>query len=104
MRLPILLAVALTGCATSKTHSYSWGTISIHSQGDTNRICSPVSGEWDNGQKRPKYAEVDGCAEQLEKGCEIHLANTASGAKSLIHELAHCDGVADPEKAGYQWD
>ena len=33
----------------------------------------------------------------------IYVLNNCTGAEALTHELAHREGIADPEKAGYNW-
>lgn len=33
----------------------------------------------------------------------IYVLNDCEGAKSLTHELAHRENIADPERAGFNW-
>ena len=42
-----------------------------------------------------------GCYDKSED--TIYLLDSCEGAKSLPHELAHREGIADPEKAGFNW-
>ena len=102
---PLILSALMvgTGCATPKVYAYSWGQIVKADQHSVNSACSDV-GRWDDGTKKYRNDDVNGCATLKDGKCTIWVVNTIDGAKSLPHELAHCDGVDDPDKAGYEWN
>ena len=96
-----MLVVLLAGCSAPapRRYAYSWGEVFVMDGNSLGRACSPAAGAWDNGSPRGMWAPVAGCAQ----GRTILLEDSEAGAKSLLHELAHLDGHADPKKDGYDW-
>ena len=101
---PLLGALmwGVVACAwTAIIHRYPSGLTII--RGDKallRQACAGVK-TWDDGTLRPKDAVPMGCYSKADD--TIYVRNTNEGAKALIHEMAHRDGIADPKKAGYDW-
>lgn len=93
---------ALAGCASApKPHKYSWGRIVRADANTLAQFCSDAAGKWDNGTEKIKWAPVAGCFDPASG--DIWIEDSCQGAQSLLHELAHKDGVADPDSEGYEW-
>jgi hypothetical protein len=65
--------------------------------------CLIGGGLWDDGSYQKPGEHPAACARSTRSGCHIWIQNNEIGAKALPHELAHCDGHADPEEDGYDW-
>lgn len=100
---PLLIAVVLLlpGCTSlPRVYTYSWGQIVEMDANSLAGVCTSESGRWDDGRFRPKHADVSGCADSGKK--IIYVEDSCQGARAIPHELAHLDGVADPEKHGFK--
>jgi (2Fe-2S) ferredoxin len=96
-RLLFAVAVLFAGCAWQPViHSYPSGLKVLRVDQDTlDKICSHTS---DAGEP---IAHAAGCYDR--KNDMIYILNSDQGARALLHELAHREGVAQPSKAGYDW-
>ena len=93
----------LAGCAaTPKEHKYSWGRIVRVDANALAAFCSSNSGQWDDGTDRPRWAPVSGCFDP--QTGDIWIEDSCAGAKALLHELAHQDGVEKPANEGFEWE
>jgi len=94
--LPI--ALLLGGCAWSPkvVGPYPSGLIII--RGDQrllDGICSHLS------DKGVYIEHAAGCYQK--EADTVYVLDNCEGAKALTHELAHREGIYDPEKEGYNW-
>lgn len=96
------LAVLLTGCAwTPRVVTYPSGMVIIRTDQRTlDGICSHTA---DDGHRvrRMDGEHAVGCYDAAHD--TIYLLNNCEGAEALPHELAHREGISDPEKAGFNW-
>lgn len=96
------LTFMLTGCGQPiKTYPYSWGAIHKSSQHVINEQCGSVwnSRYWDDGSLIKRGQDFGGCASHDDPNyCVVWVVS----ADVIPHELAHCDGVADPDEQ-YEW-
>lgn len=104
MRLiPLLLALGLVGCGfpeVTRLH-YKDGDIVIANQRQVDDFCQRPGGKWDDGTYIKPGEHNAGCFDNATH--EIWILNDCIGAESLPHELAHRDGIKNPEDAGYDW-
>lgn len=98
--LPFWLLVGMCACSWAPhVVKYPSGlTIARVDQHTLDRICGD---EKDDGAPILPGEHAAGCYSQI--GDTIYILNSCEGAEALTHELAHREGIADPEKAGFDW-
>lgn len=110
---PIIAAALLCSCAWAPVvHRYPSGLTVVRgdktllAQACANALDITPSGNVkrvvinDSGQS-VKASRIVGCYQKHDD--TIYVRNTNDGAKALLHELAHRDGVKDPAADGYDW-
>lgn len=98
---PLILLPLLGACAwTPVVHQYPSGLRVV--RGDKNLLAQScgTDGVWDDGTPRNGNTPT-GCYDA--DSDTIYLRNTNDGAKALLHELAHREGIDDPAGAGFDW-
>ena len=98
---PIIAAALLCSCAWAPVvHRFPSGLTVV--RGDKTLLAQAcgTTGHWDNG--KPQAGRVPlGCYSRQDD--TIYVRNTNEGARALLHELAHREGVVDPKAGGYDW-
>jgi hypothetical protein len=98
MRPLLALLLCATGCAyRPRVLTYSWGSIVAVDSNTLARKCSASKAKWDDGRTKGKWAPVGGCYFAETK--EIWIDEDAPWCV-LAHELAHKDGLTDPDRVG----
>lgn len=104
--LAAALFFLLIGCGVQPPRvfpPFSWGQIIAMNHNALARACGPTAGVWDNGTARPRWAPVAGCAIKGKDSCLVLVEDSCQGAAAIPHEIAHCQGVSDPDNEGYKW-
>ena len=99
MRTLIFSVAMLAGCSTPPTvWEYQNGMRIVRAdQYLMAQACGAVEGKYDDGTLRRKGEAGRGCYDR--KNDTIYVEDS----RAIIHELAHRDGVKDPDAAGYKW-
>lgn len=102
MRLTFVASVGLLGgCAwTPIVHEYPSGLRIVRAEASIRAKECGTGGNWDDGRPRNGRVPV-GCYRASED--TIFIADNCEGARALVHELAHRDGIKDPANAGFDW-
>lgn len=124
MKRAIFLLALWLGCGYARAEeSYRYlengidqVVISVASHNSVIKVCAPEAGKFDDGSPRKKWdVRVQACHDGLEfidpkrnnariaYHSAIYLRDSCFGRMQLPHELAHRDGIAEPDKAGYRW-
>ena len=104
MRITLLLAaLLLSGCATAPVvYQYPSGLRIVRAdQYVMAQACAASEGRWDDGRYRRKGEAGTACWIAAENS--IYIEDSCRGARAIVHELAHKEGIADPDNAGYSW-
>ena len=98
-----LLFMILAGCSSAPiVYSYPSGLRIIRAdQYVMAQACAWEKGHWDNGRLRRKGEAGVGCYRHDTD--TIYIEDSCAGAKTIVHELAHRDGIDNPDEAGYDW-
>lgn len=103
--MPVLILAALIagGCAQAPIiYSYPSGMRIIRAdQVVMAQACAGQQGKWDDGTIRRKGEAGDGCFRRDQDS--IYVEDSCAGAKAIVHELAHREGIKDPDKVGFDW-
>lgn len=62
----------------------------------------PYSGSVEGCYKPPTRVSI-GDDGKAKTDAKIYLRDDCTGAKALVHELAHHYGISDPGKDGFDW-
>ena len=98
-----IILMLLTGCSSAPIiYSYPSGLRIIRAdQYVMAQACAEKEGHWDNGRLRRKGEAGIGCYRRDID--TIYVEDSCAGAKAIVHELAHREGVKDPDSAGFSW-
>lgn len=103
MKRIVIAALLLSGCATAPTvYEFPSGLRIVRSdQFVLSQACADQEGHWDDGTIRRKGEAGIGCWDGANN--TIYVDDSCAGAKAIVHEMAHKEGIADPDNAGYDW-
>ena len=100
MKLVLLISL-LSSCAwkqrTIGPYPSGWKIIK-GDQNMLNRVCGHVK---DNGERFKSADRAVACWDDINQ--IAYLLDNCEGAEALTHELAHKEGIAEPEKSGFNW-
>lgn len=107
--LPLLATFAFASCAwTPVVHQFPSGLRVV--RGDQVLVAQACASAVDErGRLLVKNDKGEWVAAERAIGCyapaddTIYLRNTDEGARYILHELAHREGVKDPSAMGYDW-
>ena len=101
--LPFILFVIASGCAVYASapiiHTYPSGLQIVRLDSKMLTLAC-AEAEADDGQDYGVLYE--GCYDKRSNA--IFIENSCTGARALIHEWAHLEGITEPSKKGFDWE